>query len=83
MRQADENTARRYEEAARLKDEETARHLRKVCEAATAFNAAVDAAQDAGLEVGFLVSTWTATPSKSYIADLRVTKPFDLLEDSP
>ena len=83
MRQADENTARRYEEAARLKDEETARHLRKVCEAATAFNAAVDAAHDAGLEVGFLVSTWTARPSKSHVTEIRVAKPFNFLENSP
>jgi hypothetical protein len=65
---------------AKFNDSELARRVR---EATAAFNAAIDEAHAAGIQVDFGVSTWTSRPSKSHVENLRIERPSDWRTDYP
>jgi hypothetical protein len=60
--------------------EELAKAVR---DAATALNAAIDAANNAGIQISFGVSTWTSKPSKSHVNNLIIEMPCDWQADYP
>lgn len=49
-----------------------------------ALNAAIDEAQEAGIQVHFGVSVWTGLrPQKSHVDNLRIERPADWRHDYP